>query len=454
MRTTGLFSDISFVNLCEQKDSATPTRRTLQKKYENLVNSDFIAAGFIYLSFSLIFLCSFAGVIQLVMFFYVHRADLREVELKCRPEVLETCIVLGRIESTEGDSITVPNVEQWQKIDNILTVEPSQSAIFPSAIFTAFPSLSKVHIIRFGIRVLHADTFSNASHLVKISLEDNIIESVSKNVFSKCAHLIELDLSKNIIRHIDDDAFSGLVNLKILHMNNNNLTAVRWQMVSDMVSLEQINLERNAIESIEEKTFDLPKLKTIFMSENRLKTLPGNLFGPNVETIDLRNNRITNTGNAFANASQPLVILLNCNPLKDLNLLQFLRMPELHGLSIADTGLTVDKLESLSTLPDNVKSNVKFLDVSQNKLSNRNILSLLKPFSSLWHLNLSNNAFTTIDGLGQMKKTFPDISSVDVNNNSLTCEWLKVEVDEAETLGVQFFNPPNDQKNYKWTTCL
>lgn len=219
-----------------------------------------------------------------MLFSYVHPADLSNVELKCRPEVLDTCIVLGKIEATEGHTIIVANVEQWQKIDNILTVEPSQSAIFPSAIFTALPPLSKIQIVWFGIRALHQDTFSNASHLEKISLEGNQIECMPKNVFSKCDHLIELDLSKNIIRHIDDSAFSGLVNLKKLHMNNNNLTALRRQMFSAMISLEQINLEWNAIESIEEKTFELPKLETIFMRENRLKILSADLFGPNVET--------------------------------------------------------------------------------------------------------------------------------------------------------------------------
>lgn len=363
-------------------------------------------------------------------------------------------MVLGSIEATEADSIIVPNAERWQKIDNILTVEPSHSAIFPPAIFTAFPSLKKVHMIGFGIRILDAQTFYNASNVEKISLEDNRIETVPKDTFAKCVNLIELDLSKNRIRHIDDDAFSGLANLSRFHVNRNNLTALRRRMFAEMIALEQINAERNAIASVEEKTFDLPKLEQIFMSENRLKTLPAHLFGPKVESVDFRYNRITHLANAFDNSSQMLAILLNHNPLEDLNLLQFAQMPELHGLSLGGTGLTVDALRSLSTLPDNTRFNVKFLDISENKLSNSNILSLLKPFPALWHLNLSNNEFTTIDGLGQISKTFPDLISVDVNNNSLTCDWHKVHADAAETAGVRFFNPPTEQKNYKWTTCI
>lgn len=385
--------------------------------------------------------------------FYVQRADLREVELKCRPEVPDLCIVLGKVEATETDSIIVANAKQWQKIDNIITVEESNSTIFPSAIFTAFPLLKKVHINRFGIRKLSAETFRDASKIVKIALEGNQIEILPKNAFTTCIMLTELDLSNNRLRHIDDDALSGLISLQKLHLYRNQLTALRRQMFIDLIALEQIDLKENAIESIDEKTFDLPKLETIFMSENRLKTLPANLFGPNVETFDVRDNQITHLGDAFVNSSQLLLIMLNHNPLEDLNLLQIAQMPNLHGLSLCGTGLTIDTLESLSTLPD-IQFDVKFLDVSENNLSNSNILSMLKPFRALWHLNLSNNRFTTIDGLGQIKQTFPDLVGVDVNNNSLTCEWLKVAMGEAETAGVRFDNPPTEQKNYKWTTCI
>lgn len=309
-------------------------------------------------------------------------------------------------------------------------------------------------MVGFGIRILDARTFYNASNVEKISLEDNRIEIVPKDTFSKCVNLIELDLSKNIIRHIDDDAFSGLANLQRFYANSNNLTALRRRMFAEMIALERINVERNAIVSIEEKTFDLPKLEQIFMSENRLKTLPAHLFGPKVESVDFRNNQIAHLGDTFANASQMLAILLNHNPLEDLNLPQIALLPELHGLSVGNTGLTDDTLRSLSTLPDNIRFNVKFLDISGNKLSNSNILSLLKPFRALWHLNLSNNEFTTIDGLGQISKTFPDLLSVDVNNNSLSCDWVKVNADAAEAAGVQFSNPPTERKNYKWTTCI
>lgn len=380
----------------------------------------------------------------------------------------DSCIVLGRIEADEEDSIVVANAEQWQQIDNILTVEPSNSSIFPSAIFTAWPSLRKIHIQWFGIRILSAETFENATDVEKISLEGNRIEILPKNTFAKCSHLTELDLTKNIIHRIEDDALSGLINLRKLHLTGNNLTALRRQMFADLIALEQIDLIANAIEIVEDKTFDLPKLETIFMSDNRLKTLPANLFGPRVETFDVRDNRITRLGNVFANSSQLLVILLNHNPLEDLDLLQFAQMPELHGLNIAGTGLTVSHFKSLSTLYDSegaghdkdagssasVKFNVKFLDVSENNLSNSNILSLLKPFSLLWHINLSNNGFATIDGLGQIKRTFPDMLAVSLNNNSISCEWLKSAIDEAERDGVRFDNTPTEQKNYKGTTCV
>lgn len=368
--------------------------------------------------------------------------------------MVDSCLVLGKVEATEGDTIIVPNAEQWRNIDNILTVEPSQSAIFPSAIFTAFPLLEKVHMVHFGIRSLFADTFQNASDVEKISLEANSIGVVPKNAFAKCVHLIELDLSRNVIEDIEDGAFSGLASLKKLHLNDNKLTALRRGMFADLIALVEINLQSNAIDSLEEKTFALPKLEIVSMSENRLKTLPDNLFGPSVQIANFGLNRITHIGNAFANATQLVGIMLGHNPLEDLNFHQLAQIPKLYGLILADTGLTVDALSSLSTLPENVKFNVTHLDISGNRLSNRNILSMLKSFSSLGHLNVSNNEFTTIDGLGQIKKTFTDILSVDVNDNRLTCEWLKAEVDEAETTGVVFSNQPTELKNYKWTTCL
>ena len=104
-------------------------------------------------------------------------------------------------------------------------------------------------------------------------------------------------LNNNKITKIKSRAFYQYSECTNLRLDWNRLTEVRKDMWTGLESLQYLSLEHNYIEVIEPSAFaDLPNLKGLYLHNNKLKSLPDNMFSlkqmPRLEILTLHDNSI------------------------------------------------------------------------------------------------------------------------------------------------------------------
>lgn len=111
------------------------------------------------------------------------------------------------------------------------------------------------------------------SKLKVLDLSRNLLTSLPDNI--SLSQIVSLNLSYNKL-----DTFSTLSNcskLAVLDLTNNNLKLFPNVCFEYLISLSEIKLHGNKIEEIPTNIDILPSLKTIDLSENCIKVLPGEL---------------------------------------------------------------------------------------------------------------------------------------------------------------------------------
>ena len=120
----------------------------------------------------------------------------------------------------------------------------------------------KLNLAGMGLHVMAPDTFRTRTdagarareRLMSLSLNDNLLTMLPKNVFM------------------------GLSKLRVLYLDGNQITSLQ-QPFKKLHSLEDLHLGRNRLRDIPPKTFaGLSKLKSLAMGANTLGTLPGGVF--------------------------------------------------------------------------------------------------------------------------------------------------------------------------------
>ena len=104
-------------------------------------------------------------------------------------------------------------------------------------------------------------------------------------------------LNNNYISNIEPGVFAYNTKCTNLRLNHNKLTEVRSDMWTGLGALEYLSLEHNDIGYIAPSTFaDLPSLKGLYLHDNKLTTLPDNIFPPKqmptIEILTLHDNNL------------------------------------------------------------------------------------------------------------------------------------------------------------------
>eukprot|EP00057_Strongylocentrotus_purpuratus_P010083 XP_011664557.1 PREDICTED: leucine-rich repeat-containing protein 15-like [Strongylocentrotus purpuratus] len=121
-----------------------------------------------------------------------------------------------------------------------------------------------------------SDSLKSMSNLTFLSLDDNLITSVSKrNLAVFKDSLIHLNLSNNAITYLAPRALTQLTQLKIIELHQNSLSSIQPKMFDDMTYLLHIDLNNNELASLGSNSFtNLLSLRTLFISDNRLANFP------------------------------------------------------------------------------------------------------------------------------------------------------------------------------------
>lgn len=315
-------------------------------------------------------------------------------------------------------------VVDWVKpsaIENVDFLPPNEGyppfEYVPSEIFTSFPNLKRIGMIRLELKQLRTYDFADAFELISLNLNSNRLKKISNSVFSMLTSadkaalragqeikpdsnvkfplrkLAVLWLNDNELIEIENYSFYGLMQLSALHLSGNNLTVIRERTFAGLPSLESLYLSANKIQSIEDGALKLPSLKSLMLRANKLKTLSDRLFqdSPALLSIHLEDNQIEYVGKSLEGAANVSKIALNGNPIRDLDLVALSKLPNLRELSLMNTSFTFTKIK----LEDGQESNseLTILNLGRNGLSDPTELIKLKIFPRLRRLSLQENLY-------------------------------------------------------------
>lgn len=187
-----------------------------------------------------------------------------------------------------------------------------------------------------------------------------------------------LNISNNSLSNLKDSGLdcgsdTMLNNLKLIDVSNNELKNISFleDISESFLNVDTIYAEKNIISfSSADNPFGMLKyLRSLYLSDNSIDTLPENLLHRNtvLQDINLSQNQIKDVAESFFSYSKYLLqIELQNNHLDD------------------------DVWEKIQTVP-----NLMYLDLSNNNITELNE-KVLPDLTELGHLDLSNNDITTI----------------------------------------------------------
>lgn len=256
--------------------------------------------------------------------------------IDCTPTSNPTeCFIAEPIQYKYGDHLqlnAMNSSEAAQILEFSVTFDARMETI-PSTIWTTFPNLEQLKLIDIELRMLHCSDFENALHLHNLTLGYNNLTHIQSMLFSRAVQLMEINLEANQIQRIEDFAFNGLYQLYYLSLSRNHIVTLSSSVFSGAMHLIELRLEHNLISTLEPGVFDLPDLMFLYLSNNQLKTLPGECF-KNTQLIglDLQSNDLMQVGNATYTPNTIRTLILSDNgQINDLNVTRIkAELPNLH----------------------------------------------------------------------------------------------------------------------------
>lgn len=348
---------------------------------------------------------------------------IQALDVPCVAEPPASCTIEQTINLQPDEKLNLINIENPNKLEQFSLHYPSTLSSLPTEIFEQLPALTHVYIKGVGIDNLSKEQLKNATLLRTLDLSKNKIKTVPKDAISTAPNLIFLDLSQNEIENIDSGALNSPA-LKYLYLAHNKLPSITNGALSGAPKLQEVYLTNNSIEVIQDDSLALPNLKVLQLNENKLVTLSPNLFtsAPNLERIDLRSNHLKHVLGALEMVPKLSKLQLDNNPtLRDLSLSSLLNLHALTLLSLQNTSLILP-----SDVPNPPESSaLEYLNLSNNGLSQTNLLLYLDGLKKLKKLILNNNSLTKLDNIEQIGDLLPALEEIELENNVWDCKWLK-----------------------------
>jgi Leucine-rich repeat (LRR) protein len=344
------------------------------------------------------------------------------VEVKCLSNSTETCVVNEPINGND-ESLTVLTTPEQDNSTIFAIGLYSLSEAIPSVVFRRFPKIQYAEF-KPDVKVLSQNDFKDATDLYFLKLDGNHLKVIPKEVFASATSLDIVDLTSNAITDVEDYAFSGAPVLNWIKMNKNNLTIIRKNTFAGAPKLGRIELKDNQIAVVEDGAFDSTSLKEIFFESNRMKQLQDNIFRntPNLMLAYFGSNGMTEIGQAFYNLKNMVAVGFRGSQLKNVDLYAFVKSnPKLMHIYLENSEFQFpsdpQKGEALT--------NDLSLFLTNNSISNSNVLEHLEAFTNLEFLDIAFNNINQIDGMETIKLKFPKLEAIAYPGNPLKCSWVE-----------------------------
>ncbi|KAG4067525.1 hypothetical protein HA402_005297 [Bradysia odoriphaga] len=376
------------------------------------------------------------------------------VEVKCSTNGTKYCDLNEPINGND-ELLTVITTPEQDKSTIIEVYLSNLSEVIPSVLFRRFPDI-KIASFAPDVKAISKVDFRDAKNLVYLKLDGNHLKVVPREVFASATKLDTVDLRSNAITDVEDYAFSGAPDLNCVRLSKNNLTIIRTYAFAGALKLARIELEENQIAVVEEGAFDIPTLTQLFFESNRMKQLPDNIFrnAPNLAFAYFGGNGMTEIGQAFFNLKSLRAVGFRHSQLKDVDLYAFVKSnPNLQGIYLEESGF---QFPSVPTQGEPFKNKLRYLYLTNNSISNTNVLEHLDAFENLQYLDIAFNNIQQIDGMETIKQKFPKFKSLLYPGNPLECSWIESTQFDRNLFSVPMYHKFNtsDYEQVDGIYCL
>lgn len=364
-------------------------------------------------------------------------AIVHSLDVHCDQNLKYACKVEEDLKIHEPTVINFIDSDAWINTAHFEMGKGCNVTVLPSGIFQRFQKLTTIDIVT-GLKSIQSENFKDAIELQHLTLNNNQIHVIPSNVFREAANLERIELSNNRIISIEDLAFNGLSTLRHIQLHNNSITILKRNTFSGAPKIKTIRLENNLIETIEDGAFALQNLKFLMLSFNRLQTLSNNVFAmaPILEKIALRSNNLQAIGQSFNNLNKLKELDLSTNQINDINLATFARLKRLKRLLLSNSGFQFKSTDEAI----NSGSVLATLDISENNLSESNVLARLEPLAKLRNLNLKKNRFSDLIGIDDIGVKYTRLTDFAIGGNRFTCEKRKEILDSVQKQDLDIIN--------------
>ncbi|XP_055301547.1 uncharacterized protein LOC129568055 [Sitodiplosis mosellana] len=334
----------------------------------------------------------------------------------------------------------------------------------PAKLLDHMPLLTEIDYSFNQIHYVSFNRFTESNHILSVNFSNNHIKRLYWRSFGKLQQLETLDLSHNHLRDFSDAVFSGKEDLKLLYLNNNPLD--RFVVVFSLHTLQTLDLSNSHIETI--KFGKNHKLIELNLGNSSLKSLSPALISSlkMLEKLDLSNNNIEEIADhCFVNNPNMKELNLEGSLLNKFNFNTFstkAKLVEVHLPSESIQELDISCVKSICHFKqfddDDFFENIRFFNVSGNRHQNiakllekigPNVETLdlswtsiktlnfrmLKSFTNLRHLNLSNSQISKIEDDAFIRPF--NLTSLDLSNNLLEeIDSVKMDLASLQTLNL------------------
>ncbi|XP_072378062.1 uncharacterized protein [Diabrotica undecimpunctata] len=317
-----------------------------------------------------------------------------------------------------------------------LTIIDSHIELLKNNCFVDLPLLTSLNLINTTFDVAEDNIFSELTSLTYLDASQIFQNKVllKEYTFRDLFNLQVLNISNSALNTIENNAFAGLSELKELHLKGNKLTVVNLTAITNGLSnLIKLNLSSSSIKNVQSSKLGNPnKVKYLDLSNNFIENLDSQTFRLFVNLVEL---------------------LLHNNELSTIEYQTFYYLKNLKTLRLDN-----NRIYSLGVGVFAGLENLSFLNISDNArlfssgtyTSNLLPLETLESLQTLYIDNTSLHRFNT-----NLKKSFPSLSIIGINNNLFSCNDLINLIIYLKYNNIDYtpYNPQFEVKNLKGLTC-
>ncbi|KAG8184571.1 hypothetical protein JTE90_007687 [Oedothorax gibbosus] len=275
------------------------------------------------------------------------------------------------------------NLRAWFQDDPIpyLKFVDAQFEGLPSRAFVSV-NVTRLQIRDSNLKWIAPDAFAGMRSLLLLTLHNVALFNLPYESLSQLPSLVSLRLPGNKLHRVSHSDLGEAFKLKYLSLAGNKLTHV--DRGSFPIILVTLSLSNNCIRSLNKSIRYLVNLEWLFLNDNRLLRLEGELDGlHSLKQLNLAKNSIGSLGRSFRDLKQVQELYLQYNAIHELG-------TSLHNLSqLRNLNLSMNRLGILSYTDFDGLTSLEGLDLSGNRLTEIN--GAFNSLTNLRRLDLSKN---------------------------------------------------------------